>query len=748
MGNMMRAICCKGKGFVMKKRVICMVLLMVAALFGNGCSASNFFDISGYTYDKADKYTMGNAELAADGMKALDIRWVSGEVKVGYHSENTVVISETANKPLDENTTMYYLVDGDTLRVQFGKSGKYSFSNLNKELTVWLPQGMELAGLEIDSVSADVSVAGLVAQRAEIDTTSGDIALDDVTVLKRAELDTTSGEIQGEFSGSLAEFSADTVSGDIKLTLEGAEKISLDSTSGGIRLTARTAPDALSIDTVSGDVVLCLPEDADFTIRLDTVSGRMDSGRAMKKDGDDYIFGAGTKKYDVDTTSGDLQVECEEAGMSGSSNNGQKGEAAMVANYADYAVVQAQYPETVAYPDESDKADFADLQSAYDAQRSERRKQSEGYRDGLYPFYGKTMQEFLVCEGNENRVYSPLNLYMALSMLAEVTDGNSRAQILELLSMEDMDAVRASALGLWNANYADDGIVTSKLANSLWLKEDVDFVPETMKRLAEAYHASSFQGDMGAPEFTKALQQWLNEQTGGLLQEQAAKIGLDDETLLALASTVYFRAQWMNKFQKSATQEGIFHAAFGDIPCDFMHQKDTRSYFLGDNFSAVFCNFEMSGGMWLFLPDEGVSVNALVQDGNVLRMIKEGYDWEDRTAGVVNLAMPKFDIVSDMDLKAGLRAMGVTDVFDEEVADFSPMIAKSDVPVLLGDARHAARVMVDEEGCIAAAYTVMKAVGAGIWPEEEIDFILDRPFVFAVTGEDGSILFLGVVEQP
>lgn len=338
------------KKFVMKKRVICMAMLVMAALFGSGCSAPGFFGTSGFIYDNAEKYTMGGAELAADGIETLDIGWVSGEVKVAYHSENTVVFSETANKTLDENTTMYYMVDGDTLRIKFAKSGKYNFTKLEKELTVWLPQGMELAGLEIDSVSADVSVAGLVAERAEIDTTSGEIVLDDVTLLKSAKLDSTSGDIRGKFCGSFAEFSADTVSGKMELALEGAEKISLDttsgsinlaaeiapdtlsvdtvsgdvklklpgagkidldSTSGDIRLTAQSAPDALSVDTVSGDVVLCLPENADFTVRMDSVSGRVESELTMKKDGDDYIFGAGTKKYDVDTTSGDLKVECE-----------------------------------------------------------------------------------------------------------------------------------------------------------------------------------------------------------------------------------------------------------------------------------------------------------------------------------------------------------------------------------------------------------------------------------------------------
>ena len=61
---------------------------------------------------------------------------------------------------------------------------------------------------------------------------------------------------------------------------------------------------------------------------------------------------------------------------------------------------------------------------------------------------------------------------------------------------------------------------------------------------------------------------------------------------------------------------------------------------------------------------------------------------------------------------------------------------------------HAARVAIDEEGVTAAAYTVMMEAGAAMPPDEEIDFTLDRPFVFAITSQDGLPLFIGIVNTP
>ena len=58
------------------------------------------------------------------------------------------------------------------------------------------------------------------------------------------------------------------------------------------------------------------------------------------------------------------------------------------------------------------------------------------------------------------------------------------------------------------------------------------------------------------------------------------------------------------------------------------------------------------------------------------------------------------------------------------------------------------RVAVDEEGVTAAAYTVMAMSGSGMPPEDEMDFTVDRPFLFAITSDDGLPLFVGSVYQP
>lgn len=274
-----------------------------------------------------------------------------------------------------------------------------------------------------------------------------------------------------------------------------------------------------------------------------------------------------------------------------------------------HQLVQAEYPEMAPYPDESaffnedGEFDYPGYEKVYDAwweDQQARRARSDDYADSLDDFLEDSIRQVLTDTSGTNRVYSPLNVYMALAMTAELTDGESRQQILDLLGASSMESLRTQASALWNAHYCDDGALTSKLASSLWLSEDVTFVQETMDRLARTYYASSFRGTMGSAELNEALQTWLNEQTGGLLEEQAGNVELSADTIMALATTIYFRARWQSEFLPENTRPGQFQllsADGGSVTCDFMHQSGSRTYYWGDHFSAVAQPMEGAGEM-------------------------------------------------------------------------------------------------------------------------------------------------------
>ena len=390
----------------------------------------------------------------------------------------------------------------------------------------------------------------------------------------------------------------------------------------------------------------------------------------------------------------------------------------------------------------------------YDEWRADMRaqqKQAEGHTDGMTDYYATTMAEFLRGKAGENRVYSPLNVYLALAMLAETAEGNSRQQILDLLGVSELTALREKCNGLWNGVYLNDGAVTSLLANSLWLSDNDywQYDMDTVNALAEHYYASVFEGTMGSAAYNKALQDWINEQTNGLLKEQANGLRFDPNTVLALASTIYFNAKWEQGFSERFNEQGVFHTAKKDVSCTYMKQTlFTSPVYFGDKFTAISKNLdEGQYKMIFFLPDEGLSVDYLITDQQVLSLMQGKTSAVETRYRKVNMTVPKFDVVSDQDLSDGLKKLGVTDIFDASKSNFGGIVEGQSDSVWVDQIQHAARVTINESYVTAAAYTVASKAGSAM-AEEEIDFTLDRPFMFAITGPGNTILFTGVVENP
>lgn len=367
--------------------------------------------------------------------------------------------------------------------------------------------------------------------------------------------------------------------------------------------------------------------------------------------------------------------------------------------------------------------------------------QPANYAEGLDEFWNDSIRQFLSGQ-EDNAVCSPVNIYMALAMLAECAEGHSRQQILELFGLSSIEALRAQAGHMWNAHYSADGATTLVLGNSLWLDHGFSYKQPAVDTLAKDYFASVFHGDLGTEDMNGQLQSWINSQTGGLLQKVTEDLTLDPGTAMALASTIYFSATWESKFSEGQTFQGIFHGKDADIQTQFLYAEFlSAAYYWGKDFGAVKLNLTGDHAMWLILPTEGKTVEDVLVSGEYLQMCNS--HWPQQKQYELHLRLPKFDITGTMDLVEGLKQLGITDVFDPNKADFGGI---SDSDLFVSKANHGVRVAVDEEGCVAAGYTVVELKYGGVFIEEEVlQFTLDQPFLFVVTSRDQMPLFAGVV---
>lgn len=380
------------------------------------------------------------------------------------------------------------------------------------------------------------------------------------------------------------------------------------------------------------------------------------------------------------------------------------------------------------------------------------------YSRALMPFYESSIRQVLSAHDSGNQVYSPLNLYMALSMAAEITDGSTRGQILGLLGAPDIDALREQSRDIWLVSSLSVYGSETYLNNSIWLNNEIDYKAETLDVLADEHFAESFRGEPGTEEYNRLLRDWTNEKTKGLLEDSVNGLGMDDDMLMTLMSTVYFKAAWFSPFAESLTAPDTFHAPDGDVSCDFMHKSWTGSLYRGKHFRATDAYFQGGGNMTFILPDEDSGIDQLLEEGSDFwdflgwlvesRADDEIPMWKNHSRAIINMSMPKFDVSSDNELTEPLQALGLTEMFDYNVSNFEPLM-HNDIPAYISEVNHAARVMVDEEGCTAASYVQMDAeAGAAAPPAKEVDFILDRPFIFIIQTGDGMPLFAGVVNHP
>lgn len=419
-----------------------------------------------------------------------------------------------------------------------------------------------------------------------------------------------------------------------------------------------------------------------------------------------------------------------------------------------------EYPKWAEYPNIEDfenpdvdgyffyNPEYDKKLNEYNTGVRERRKLAKNINE-YSNFYKTSAREILGSADGENMVYSPLALYEALSMLAEITDGSTRDEVLEVLDSPDIETQRDRAQTLFVSNYSEATGSMVLPAASLWINVDYPYNKEAVDSLAFNYFADSYLFDGYDESSTARIQNWINEKTRGLLKEAVEGVELTPDSILNICTTLYFNGRWSDWFYKDYTEEMTFHSPSGDITTDFMYKQESGSLFLGSNFTAVINSFENDGGlMYFILPNEGETVDDVLSSDEYLDFVfirnpRQDFDYYD---AIVHQRIPKFDISSDVSLNQALKNLGIEKVFTGN-GDFSNLISEK-YPVSVDKVQHAARIKIDEEGCEAAAYVDLGLVGEAPPPPEEVYFTADRPFIIVIKTDTNQPLFMGVVNNP
>ncbi|GAA1120237.1 serpin family protein [Arthrobacter flavus] len=354
----------------------------------------------------------------------------------------------------------------------------------------------------------------------------------------------------------------------------------------------------------------------------------------------------------------------------------------------------------------------------------------------------------LAANPNDNSVTSPVSALYALSMLRAGAATTTAAEMDEVLGFPaaHRDEAMNALLGLWEQYDGDPGSVDEDnppsapllhLANGIFIDEGQPVGAEFLQTLAVQYGSGVYQVDYSDRSTAEAINSWINENTGGRIEE--APVDYDPDTRLSLLNTVYLAAAWQTPFDPADTASGSFTLADGGvIETDMMRQVALANYASGDGWTALDLPYNDGFYLRLVLPDEGESP---VLNANQLADVRVGM--ESGAQAEVALVLPKWDHTYRQDLLVLLRGMGLTETLGT-APDFGPISPG----LFVSGAAQEANITVAEKGTIAAAVTQIDMAESGL-AMPDIELVLDRPFQYQIIhGETGMPLFLGTVMDP
>lgn len=356
-----------------------------------------------------------------------------------------------------------------------------------------------------------------------------------------------------------------------------------------------------------------------------------------------------------------------------------------------------------------------------------------------------------------NILVSPYSLLAALGMAdlgaagapADVLRkglGGSAEEVASWITAVDAavaDAVAESQDVESGGNKLDPMVVQT--ANSLFLQQDYRLRQEFLDAVARGYDAPvrtvDYRGD--ADGARKSINTWVAERTNDLIPELLAPDMVTTITRLVLVNALYLKAPWSAGPAADSTHD--FTTGSGErrsVPWLAM-DASTTPYATGDGWSAA--SIGLGGGglaMTVVLPETAGTDPVTLLTPEVLQAATAGEDTK------VKVQLPQLDLDFATDMVRALSAMGMGGAFKVPLTDLPE---PGQEPVLIEAIIQKVTFTTDKDGIEAAAATAVVAPGGAApgAPDEPIEFVVDRPFLFVLhDNTTGAPLFAGVVADP
>ena len=330
---------------------------------------------------------------------------------------------------------------------------------------------------------------------------------------------------------------------------------------------------------------------------------------------------------------------------------------------------------------------------------------------------------------NENLVISPYSAGVALSMLAEGAEGQTKAEFNTALNN---CIFKAEDLG------GNDTVVVNSV-NSLWVDDNFSIRNRYLFLLQKDFDALATALNFSDPSTVQAINNWCSEHTNGKIKDIIDRLG--PNSVMVLANALYFNAPWLNPFDKNLTTKASFNGSLRKSEIDMMSRRGYMNYAEYQGCQLVELPYE--GGrysMFVLLPAAEMDINDAVGYLN-----EDLYNAAMKTLSSkeVLLKMPKVKLETSLLLNQTLGSMGIKSAFTS-AADFKGIAEMG--PLVLDQVKQKCYVDISESGTEAAAVTVAQIRLTSVRPSSFVTVTVDRPYLFFIVDKQNSnVMFAGRV---
>lgn len=328
---------------------------------------------------------------------------------------------------------------------------------------------------------------------------------------------------------------------------------------------------------------------------------------------------------------------------------------------------------------------------------------------------------------NINLAVSPYSAGVALSMLAEGAEGQTKAEFNHALN----DCLFKSE------DLGDNDSVTVDSVNSLWIDDDFSVRNRYVSLMQKDFDALVTTLSFGDPATVKAINNWCSEHTNGKINEIIDELSPND--VMVLVNALYFKAPWLDPFEPGMTSTARFNGSLGVSDVKMMSRKAYMNYAEYKGCQLVELPYE--GGrysMYVLLPPQDIDINELIS-----YLSKDAYETAIKSlqSTEVLLRMPKAKVETSLLLNASLQKMGIRTAFTG-AADFKGISEMG--PLSLGLVKQKCYVEISEKGTEAAAVTSAQIRMTSARPPQYVRMTVDRPYLFFIADtQESNILFAG-----